>query len=1163
MDQQPTFSRGSIRDDIAQTLNIPAESIPFDANLIQLGLDSMRIMRLAGNWRKQGSEVNFALLADSPTIHQWQELLAGKSATRVPHKVEEHPQKLVDNSDLHIPFPLADMQHAYWIGRTDGQTLGGVSAHLYVEFDGTNLNPSLLKKAVYKLAQLHPMLRARFLPDGTQQILAEPPSEIFTCIDLTDKSAEEVKHSLNTLRDNKSQQKLKIENGQVIDLTLTLLPDNKTRIHLDVDMLAGDAMSYRLLIHDLAELYSGHTKEPSNYTYRQYLIDREKIANPAIAVDQRWWKKKLSDLPTAPALPLLSSSEQANADKTTRYHQWLDEESKKRFLLTAHKHGVTPAMVLASLFAETIGRWSSESQFLLNLPLFQREPLHADIDKIVGDFTSSVMLEVDVRKEMSTLERAKNLQKIMHDNSAHSTYSGLNILRDLSKYTGEQVLAPFVFTSALNLGELFSDAVSTVFGEPVWILSQGPQVLLDAQVTEIRGGLMINWDVRDNAFPPGVVSAMFDTFTRSIESLVKSDAAWTTEAIPQLPIEQLTVRQQVNDTSAPVSNRALHEGFFLNAQSRPTSDAILWAENKILTYAEVAAQALTIAGLLRSRGIRTGDTVAVQLPKGPEQIIAILGILAAGAAYVPIGFDQPHSRRDQILKTSEAAVAICLHKTQFRDFKILALPFSEAINFEYPLPEPTIVDNENIAYVIFTSGSTGTPKGVDIPHRAAMNTIDAVNSYFDITKNDRALVISALEFDASVYDIFGMFSAGGSLVVMDEQTRENPYAWVELVRRDKVTILNCIPSMLDMILNAAGGKLGNSLRAVLLGGDWVTSDLPIRLAKVLPNCRFAGLGGATETAIHFSICEVTDIPSHWTAVPFGKPLRNVQCRIVSPSGYDCPDWVTGELWVGGAGVARGYRNDLEKTAEKFVSYQGQNWYRTGDLARYWPDGTIEFLGRADHQVKIRGYRVELGEIEGTLRSIPGCNLAIATVIGKTAPKIAAAISLDVGSDVTSEDIILILQTLLPRYMVPSKMKVLDNIPLTTNGKLDRKAIHALFHDDDDDIGETYTLPRTYLEKAIARIFSEILQIRAVGVDEDFFSLGGDSVLATATIAKIREWLDAQNAVVADIFAARTVAELAKRLTASESNPKRLEQVAELYLDIMNMHEVDLANALDS
>ncbi|MFH5232256.1 amino acid adenylation domain-containing protein [Antrihabitans spumae] len=1162
------IDRESIRDEVAKQLGEPAHTIATADDLIQLGLDSIRMMKLAGGWRKRGLDVNFAQLAAAPTVDAWYALLAGDVAEPVSEPEAVEPV-VAPEADAE-PFALAQMQHAFWIGRTDSQALGGVAAHLYVEFDGGGVDAAALERAVSELVALHPMLRAQFLPNGTQQILAVPGRPVFAVVDLRDLAADEVAAQLAELRDEKSHQRLAVEDGQVLDLTLTLLPDGKTRLHLDVDMLAADAMSYRLLVADLAELYAGRQVAASGYTYRQYLAAKAENPAPARERDRQWWQSRLSELPAAPALPVVPEADRTDPNKTVRYHHWLAPEAKHALLAAAHDRGVTPAMALASVFAETIGRWSAEPRFLLNLPLFQRESLHPDVDRIVGDFTSSIMVDVDVSAECSVLERARELQKTMHTNGSHAAYSGLDVLRDLGRHRGEQVLAPIVYTSALNLGELFADSVADTFGEPVWIVSQGPQVLLDAQVTEVRGGLLLNWDVRESAFPAGVVDSMFAQYTTAIDRLANGAAGWTAQATPSLPLDQFAVRRRVNDTAAPVTGRALHEGFFANAAANPDAPALLWGETGGKTYGALAAEALAIAGALQADGVGVGDAVAVQVPKGPGQIVAVLGVLASGAAYVPIGFDQPVARRTQILETGRVIAAICHDSEQFRGVGIPALPLATAVTYPEPLAQPVIPDTESVAYVLFTSGSTGTPKGVDVPHRAAMNTIDDCNRRFDVGPADRSLELAALEFDASVYDIFGLLSAGGAVVAMDEATRENPYEWVALVNRYRVSILNCVPSMLNMLLTVGSSAglergLGDSLRAVLLGGDWVGVDLPGRLEQQVPTCRFAGLGGATETAIHFSVCEVAGaagVDPHWIAVPFGTPLDNVACRVVGPTGHDCPDWVAGELWVGGSGVALGYRNDPERSAAKFLTHQGQNWYRTGDLARYLPDGTLEFLGRADHQVKIRGYRIELGEIEGALRSIDGVGLAVAVVVGKAAPKLAAAVTTD-GS-VTSDEISAALGDLLPRYMIPGRIEILDVFPLTSNGKLDRRAVTALFTAEDD--ANSFVAPRTELERALAAIVSEVLGGTKVGVDDDFFALGGDSVLATTIIARIRDWLDASNAVVSDIFAARTVAALATRLIASDvaagESPTRLEQVAQIYLEIaaMDTHELETVDA---
>jgi mycobactin phenyloxazoline synthetase len=1149
------FSKDEIRAAVAAQLGTPAADIADHDDLIQMGLNSIRMMALAGGWRKRGSAITFADLAGSPTIGSWHALLGGPEQPVTP-VIDEPPQP--DRTLEEAPFPLAAMQHAYWIGRSDEQELGGVAAHLYVEFDGGAVDPTRLESAVSDLVALHPMLRTRFLPDGTQQTMAAPGRPVFSVVDLRAESRESVEAALAELRERKTHQRLAIDAGQVIDVTLTLRNADRTRLHLDVDMLAGDAMSYRVLISELAELYRGATLPAPGYSYRRYRTDRR--PDPSVRErDRDWWRRRLAELPGPPELPTVPVGDRAAPHRTVRHDHWIAPEAKQHLVAGAHRRGITPAMALAAVFADTIGGWSAQDRFLLNVPLFQRESVHQDIDRVIGDFTSSIMLEVDLAADLSVAERARQLQRALYETGSHAGYSGLEVLRDLGRHRREPVLAPVVFTSALDLGELFANHVVETFGEPVWIISQGPQVLLDAQVTELRGGLLLNWDVRESAFPSGVIEAMFDRFTEAVERLAAGDAGWCAQAAARLPSAQATVRAAINATDGPVSGRCLHQGFFQHAAATPEAPAVVWGVHDAAgswRYRDLAERSLAVAGALRALGVRPGDAVAVQLPKGRNQVLAVLGVLAAGATYVPIGFDQPAARRAKILETADAVAALTIEDADI-GMAIPCVSIDAARAYPEPLRAPVLPGTGEIAYVIFTSGSTGQPKGVDVPHRAAMNTIDAVNEWFAAGSADRVLALSELEFDASVYDIFGMLSVGGSLVAVDAEEKATPTSWVELLRHQRVSILNCVPSALDMILELGGNSLGDSLRAVTLGGDWVGADLARRLAQQVPGCRFSGLGGATETAIHNTICEVVgEPPAHWATVPFGVPLRNVRCRVVSPAGRDCPDWVPGEFWVGGANVAAGYRNDPARTAQRFVVHDGVRWYKTGDMARYWPDGTIEFLGRADHQVQIRGYRVELGEVESALRAVPGVRHAVAAIVGANAPKLVAAVGGDPGQIGDGSGVTEAVADLLPNYMVPTRTAFFEQFPLTSNGKLDRRAVAALLEPGANRASDAEgAAPRNPVEAALAAMIAGVLGLDSVGVHDDFFALGGDSVLATTVVGRVRDWLDVDHAVVADLFATRTVAGFAARLNdreAGRGTPARLGVIAGHYLEIAAM-----------
>jgi mycobactin phenyloxazoline synthetase len=1164
---EPVISLEKIRDQVAGVLAVPPDSLATDTDLISLGLDSIRMMSLAGAWRKQGVDVAFGALAAAPTLAGWHALL--QNAPRKPARAGQSPASSVQADApprTGKAFPLAAMQHAQWVGRDGGQRLGGVAAHLYVEFDGAHVDPARLKSAVDLLVQRHPMLRVQILPEGTQRVLAAAGGRVFAEEDLSAFDEQEVHARLELIREEKSHQHLAVHEGQVFDVLLVSLPNGRSRLCLDVDMIAADAMSYRVLVADLAALYRGERLEPLAVTFQEYL-ERKRAAADQREPDSReeadrvWWAERLAALPPPPELPVLPEAESgpAHSPRARRQHYWLSPERKQALFERCRSKGVTPAMALASIFATAIGNWSANPKFLLNLPLFTRDATDSRLDRVVGDFTSSVMLSVDLTEAQTVGERAHRLQQSFHEAAAHSAYSGLAVLRDLSRLHGEQILAPVVYTSAIGLGELFAEGVAETFGKPVHVLSQGPQVALDAQVTEVDGGLLLNWDVREPLLRPGVVEAMFAWYTAEIERLATDPEHWSAlSGHGALPAQQRAVREALRAPApAAGTGRALHAGFFEHAERDPDAVAVIAEDGSVTTYAELRRQALAVAGALAELGVRRGETVAVALPKGAAQIPVLLGVLAGGGVYVPVGVDQPETRRRQIARTANIAAVIASDDVAAASAEawVGAVPTvsaTSAMEHCRPLSQPVPVVADDLAYVLFTSGSTGEPKGVELRHGAPMNTITAVVDRFGITNADRCLSLSPLECDWSVFDIFGMLAVGGSVVVIEEASRHEPALWAQLIREHEVSYIGWMPGWLDLLLDASAGDLP-SLRVALAGGDWVSADLPRRLRVRAPQTRFAGLGGATETAIHSTVFEVPNEegcpPADWRAIPFGRPLAGVGCRVVNPRGEDCPDWVPGEYWVGGAGIAQGYRGDPERTQQRFVQYQGERWYRTGDLVRCWPDGVLEFVGRMDHRVKVRGYGVELGDVETALRRIPGVARAVVVPLEGVTTRLVGAVSVEAGADLDANKIRAALGCALPAHMVPDTVVLLEAMPLTAVGKLDRAAVRKQV--EAAALTQESISPRTCLEAALVRILGDVVG-GEIGVLDDFFSFGVDSILAIKAVAQIRDWLDSPQAAVADFFAARTVAGLAERLQANEADPGRLEKVAEVYLEVADM-----------
>ncbi|MEU0005703.1 amino acid adenylation domain-containing protein [Streptomyces sp. NPDC006314] len=1090
----------TMRRAVADILDEPPGAIGDQDDLTALGLDSMAIMNLAALWRRAGADIRFGDLVERPRLAEWWALVeraadeaAEEEAGPAAPDGDPHPARL----DESAPFPLAPLQHAYWVGRADGQVLGGVGGHFYFEFDGPALDPDRLDAALRALTLRHAMFRARFLPDGTQRI-TDRPTGLTGVHDLRDANAEQVRPELDRLRAHLSHQRLDAAAGPLLDVRLTLLPDGTSRLHLDVDMLVCDAMSFRIALADLARYYE-HPEwepEPLGYSYPRYLADRAARPPARLERDRAYWAGRLPTLPGGPQLPLAGPPERLHRPRTGRRTLWLTPERRERLATRAREHGLSPAMVLATCYAEVLATWSAEKRFLLNLPLFDRDPVHPDVPALVGDFTSLLLLTVDATREESFAERARRVHADFREAAGHSACPGTDVLRDLARSRSQSTVAPVVFTSALNMGELFAPEVRRVLGEPVWLSSQTPQVWMDLQAVEHDGGIRLVWEAVEELFPAGLLDDMAGALRRLLDRLTAPDADWADPVPDLLPAAQREVRATVNATDRPCPDHTLHDPFFATAHRDPHRPALLWADGS-LTRAELADQALRLAGLLRTRGVVPGDPVMISLPKGPRQIVAVLGVLAAGGTYVPAGIDQPEHRRRRIADSCGARLTVTTHTL-------------DEARTAAPLPGPVPVPPERIAYILYTSGSTGEPKGVEVPHRSAVNTVTALNERFALGPGDRTLAVSALDFDLSVYDIFGPLCAGGAVVCVRQEERRDARAWLDLVRGRDVTVVNCVPTLLEMLLEATEGAGATAgIRVALLGGDRVAPDLAARARRVFPSVRFAGLGGTTETAIHSTVQEVEEAPAHWTCVPYGVPLPGQRCRVVDPRGRDCPDRVPGELWIGGASVARGYRGDPERTADRFVEYAGLRWYRTGDLARYLPDGTLEFLGRADFQLKVRGHRIEPGEIEAALRDHPAVTTAAVVGIGDPATRLAAAVVTREASprgDEPAEPLTALLREhladRLPPAMIPDVLAVLDALPLNTNGKVDRAALRDLLtHDERTTAG--HEPPQGVVESQVAEVWGELLGVERVGRDDGFFELGGDSLLATRLLTRLR------------------------------------------------------------
>ncbi|WP_197289557.1 non-ribosomal peptide synthetase [Saccharothrix sp. NRRL B-16348] len=967
---------------MAGLLGTSEDSLDENVDLISEGLDSIRMMKVVGTLRKAGVPVSFAELAERPTLGHWMELVDRHAAapTAAPQATS------ATAADDTTPFDLTPVQHAYWVGRREEMALGGVGCHAYFEFDGRLVDPDRLDDAVRKVIARHGMLRARFLSDGRQQITSSADWRGLTVHDL--RSTEQVEERLREIRAGLCHRRMDVEHGQVFDVQLALLPGDRTRIHLDVDLLVADVASIQVILRDLAIAYSRPEDLPGSpqYSFADYLRDLAATRAEPRRRAQDHWRARLAEMPTGgPQLPLARDPGQVEAPRFSRRTFTLSRDSWATVKGRAAAAGVTPAMVLATAFAETLAAWSAQRRFLLNVPLFDRQHLHDDVPEMVADFTNLLLLEADMTAVAPFADRVRALQGRFRADVAFAEYSAVEVLRDMSRgLDGEQVAAPVVFASNIG-GEFVGPEFTDVLGRFEWMLSQTPQVWLDHQLYEIDGDLLLAWDVVDELFPPGLVDDMFDAYRGLLHWLADFGTDWSSPVPMLVPQRQLAARAAVNSTAAPIPDSLLHEPFVTVARAEPDRVALILADGEQVSYGDLLHRAGAVAHAVRAAGTTPGDLVAVVLEKGWPQIAAVLGTLMAGCAYVPVDGNQPAVRRDQML--NDAGVAVVLTDSAGESGAWPAGLRAIAVDALTPA-EPPVGDAaspDDLAYVIFTSGSTGRPKGVMISHRAARNTIEDIDRRFAIGRHDRVLGLANLGFDLSVYDIFGTLALGGTLVLPSPARRGDPSHWAHLVATAGVTVWNSVPAQLQMLNDFIEGPAPElaSLRLAMLSGDWIPVGLPDEIRAKIPGLTLISLGGATEAAIWSIYYPIDHVPTEWTSIPYGKPLANQSFYVLDDAMRPVPDLVAGELYIGGAGVALGYLGDEAKTAERFVRHPetGERLYRTGDLGRYLPDGNIEFLGRTDFQVKVRGHRIELAEIEAALQSVPGVASAAVIVDG--------------------------------------------------------------------------------------------------------------------------------------------------------------------------------------
>ncbi|GAA4521014.1 hypothetical protein GCM10023191_098790 [Actinoallomurus oryzae] len=1052
----------------------------------------------------------------------------------------ELPTITPDGERLYEPFTPPDLQLSFLMGGREGFEYH-VRPHQYMEFDLDELEPARYEEALNKAIRRQRRSIVVVRDDMRVQTVRDLAPVKVTVSDLRGLPEAEAEAQMRRTRARLQREEPPHDRWPWLHPHISLYGEGRARLHWNNNNVFTDAPSGTRLINEAMHLY--HHPDDAlpelELSFRdQVLALAELETSPLGRAAEKYWCDRMADWPDAPDLPLVPGTAHRGRSRMYRRELFLEPELWRGFKERAEARGLTLTNALLAAHAEILSYWSGSRHFLLNNMVTHRLPLHPQSGEILGQFASLYPLEVDWRHDEPFTDRARRLQAQVMADVAQSYWSGANVLQQLNRVrrTPGRAICPFAVGSALFVGP-------TV--RPFHSMLETPQTLLDTEFWELRDGrLWVIWDVIEAAFPTGLIDAMSAGYRASVARLAENDRAWGEHAFELLPADQRDQRVRLNASSPAAAPALLHEALPRQASERPDAPAVVDADGTV-TFAELNDLARGLAGRLQAAGVRPGDLTAVVLPKGRAQVIAVLAALTAGAAYVPIDPAWPEERIEYLLMDTAAGAVVSDAASHGRLAALTRAPVltvaggeeGEEAETSAGSVAPVVRKPDELAYVIYTSGSTGRPKGAMLDHRGPLNTVTDINTRLGISSGDVVFGVSSLCFDLSVYDIFGSLSAGATLL-LPPASRTDPASWIELIRSHGVTVWNSVPALMQLLVEeaAATGARLPSLRTVLLSGDWIPVDLPGRIRAVAPNATVVSLGGATEASIWSIHFPIDRVDPEWPSIPYGRPLAGQTWYVLDDLGRDAPTWTAGHLHIGGVGVAMGYLGDPEKTRAAFVTHPrtGERLYRTGDLGRYLPSGDIEFLGRADFQVKIQGFRVEPGEIEHALLDDTrvGKAAVVARSSGSGKQLAAYVVGTPDGEPIEPDALRGTLAERLPGYMVPDRVTVLDALPLTANGKLDRRALEAMSRPE-IEAERTYTAPRSTTEAVLVEIWESLLSTgRPIGVHDDFFDLGGQSFAALRVIAQVSERLGRRMPLSA-MLEHGTVAGLAEYLETAE------------------------------
>lgn len=994
-----------------------------------------------------------------------------------------------------------------------------------------------LEKAFLTLINRHDALRTLFGPDGKTLCITEAPTSVtIPVIDLSHKEDSIVKQEQEKVLSKAVETPFDIELGPLYSIYLIKLSPDNHRLIFTAHHIICDGWSMTVLLTELAKLYSAFKNNisyslPEPYPFSTYAYSQNAyLKSQEFADSTNYWFNQFSEVPPSIDLPIKAKRPVNRTFRSLRQDFIINSTLTSQLKLISSQNGCSLFVSLLSAFKVLLHRLSGQTDLTVGIPSAGQSAVGQN--SLVGHCVNLLPIRSKLTSNSIFTDYMREIKKIMLDAYEHQifTYGTLIKSLPLKRDPGRIPLVSVLFNVDQSISEnilSFADLNVKFINNP----RHYENFELFVNIMESSGSLNVECQYNTDLFSSEMIQNWSEHFIELLSGIANQPS------LPAGSIPILNKRQNElqlitwnNTRSDYPETTGIHTLIERQCKETPDRIAVEFNDNT-LSYRDLDLRSNKLAAYLKNLGAAPGTLIGVSLKRSQEMLIAMLGILKTGAAYVPLDPDFPGERISYMI--SDAGIKLLISEEsvikQLPEFDgVIVSIDKDARSIDKCSPSAlhfTDFDSESIAYVIYTSGSTGKPKGVQVPHRAVVNFLSSMKHTPGITQEDTVLALTTLSFDIAVLELLLPLTVGARCVIVNRETAWDGNLLISAIEKSKPTIMQATPATWRLLLTS--GWKGSPALKILCGGEAFPQDLASDLLN--RSASVWNMYGPTETTVWSTCYQITDANK---PLLIGRPIANTTVYILDESLQPVPVGVAGNLWIGGDGVTRGYLNRPELTERAFIrnpfsTDSNDIIYKTGDIARYYSDGNIECLGRSDNQVKIRGYRIELGEIESAisqLDTIKQCAVVICDV-SKGDVRLVAFIVPRPQKNVSLQEVRNFLRNKLPEYMIPQHVSQTGQLPLTPNGKIDRKKLSSSFNLTETAPDEQYVAPSNDLEKLLVQIWQNILGRPKISIKENFFDLGGHSLLAVQIVSRILKETGV-NLTLATFFTTPTIEELA-------------------------------------